>query len=106
MPSPDLNAGNFAVPQTANQPLPVTIASAATIAPTTLVSIISGAAAIVNITPPQDGAHILIFLATGAFTFTAAGNIQTAVAAAAVGNVIFAVYNPLTKKYWVGKTAL
>jgi len=106
MQSPDLNAANFSVPQSILQPMPTTLASAATIAPTTLITIVSGAAAIVNITPPMEGAHILIFLATGAWTMTAAGNIQTAVAAAAAGVVAIAVYNPATKKYSVGKLAL
>lgn len=104
--SPDLKAADFSFPQSLLQPFPATLASAALVAPTTLITLVSGAAAIVNITPPQEGAHILIFLATGAWTMTAAGNIATAVAAAAVGNVVILVYNPANKKYYVGKTAL
>lgn len=106
MPSPDLMAANFGLPQSMVQPMPTTLASAATIAPTTLITNITGAAAIVNITPPLEAAHMLIFLAAGAITFTAAGNIQTAVGAAAAGVTILAIYNPATRKYWVGKLAI
>ena len=86
--------------------MPTTLASAATVAPTSLITIVSGAAAIVNVTPPLDGAHMLIFVATGAWTMTAAGNITTAVAATAAGVITLLVYNPATKKYYAGKLAL
>jgi hypothetical protein len=104
--SPDLNAGNFALPQTLLQPMPVTIASAAAIAPTTLLSVISGAVAIVNITPPQEGAHMLIFVSSGTWAMTAAGNIATAIAATTAGQVVLMFYNPATKKYSGGKLAV
>ena len=101
--SNDLNAGFLTTPQTAISPKPVTIASATTIAPTGLVSIVSGTAAVVNITPPIDGAHILVLIPTGAFTMTAAGNIALLMAAATVAQPVFLVYNPLTGKYHAGK---
>lgn len=104
--SPDLQAANFSLPQSLLQPMPSTLASAATIAPTTLITLISGAAAIVNITPPQEGAHLLIFIPTGAFTMTAAGNIATAVGAAVVGAPVLAIYNPASRKYYIGKLGI
>lgn len=101
-----LNFQDFQLPQSLTQPMPTTLASAATIAPTTLITIVSGVAAIVNITPPFAGAHMLILIASGAWTMTAAGNIATAVAANVAGQITFAIYNPATKKYYVGKTAI
>lgn len=84
-------------------PQPPTVASAATIAPTTFVTIVSGVAAIVNVTPPIDGAHMLVLIPTGAWTMTAAGNLLTVMAAAAVGQPVILIYNPITKKYANGK---
>jgi hypothetical protein len=85
------------------QPKPPTIASATTIAPTTFVSVVSGTAAIVNITPPITSAHMLVLIPTGAFTMTAAGNIALLMAAATVSQPVFLVYNPVTAKYHAGK---
>lgn len=104
--SPDLQAANFSFPQSLQQPMPTTLASAATVAPTTLITIVSGTAAIVNVTPPQEGAHILIFVATGAWTMTAAGNIATAVGATAAGHITFLIYNPATRKYYAAKATV
>jgi len=83
--------------------MPTTLASAATIAPTTLITLVSGAVAVVNVTPPLDGAHMLILVSTGTWT---AGNITTAVAATAAGVMVLLVYNPATAKYYAGKLAL
>lgn len=78
------------------------IASAATIAPTHLCHRITGAAAIVNITPPDPGFSGLIYLiSVGAFTWTNAGNIQLASSAAAVPGRMYAFfYNPGTQKWY------
>lgn len=92
--------------QNAAQPTPQTIASAATIAPTTFITFVSGAAAVVNITPPIDGQHMLILIPTGAWTTTAAGNIDKALAANVANVPVLAFYNPITKKYTVGKLAI
>jgi len=83
-------------------PRPVTIASAATIAPTTFLSVISGTVAIVNITPPVSGAHMLAFVFTAGTPTanTTAGNIANVLAASQ--NVPqLAVYNPVTAKYYL-----
>lgn len=95
---PDLNFQDLSTVQSSLQPGVRTIASAALIAPTTCFSFISGTAAIVNITPPVSGFHILFFWPLAAFTTTAAGNITTALTAA-IGSPVIAFYNPLTQKY-------
>lgn len=95
---PDLNFQDISTVQSNLQPKPGTLASAATVAPTTCLTFISGAAAIVNITPPVTGFHILFFWPLGAFTMTNAGNI-TAALTAAVGAPVILFYNPITAKY-------
>jgi hypothetical protein len=55
------------------------IASAATVAPTAGIHSVTGTAAIVNITVPWPGfTGSITFLPTAIWTWTAAGNIQTA----------------------------
>lgn len=100
---PSLAFQQLSTVQNKTMPTPPTLASAATIAPTTFITLVSGVAAIVNVTPPIDGAHMLVLIPTGAFTMTAAGNLQTAMAAAVAGQPIFLVYNPVTGKYANGK---
>jgi len=97
---------NLSSVQNKNQPTPLTLASAATIAPTGFITFVSGAAAVVNITPPIDGQHMLILIPTGAWTTTAAGNIDKALAANVAGVPVLAFYNPITGKYTVGKLAI
>lgn len=99
----DATFQNLSTVQNDKQPAPPTIASAATIAPTHFVSRVSGVAAIVNITPPVTGAHMLVLIPTGAWTMTAAGNIAIAMAAATPNQAVFLVYDPVTAKYYAGK---
>jgi hypothetical protein len=95
---PDVQFQDLSTVQSNLQQQPLTIASAALIAPQTCLTFITGAAAIVNITPPVSGFHILYFWPLGAFTTTDAGNITT-VLTAAVGSPVIAFWNPITKKY-------
>ena len=79
-----------------------TIASAATIAPTKAVTIISGVAAIVTITAPSPisatGGQIT-FIPTGVFTWTAAGNIALA-GTAVVSRALTFTYDATTVKWY------
>lgn len=102
----DLNFQNISTVQSNLQPKPVTIASATTVAPTTFITIVSGTAAIVNITPPVSGQHMLVFIPTGAWTTTAAGNIVNALTAQVANVPVLLFYNPLTAKYHAAKLAL
>ena len=79
-----------------------TIVAAATIAPTTFLTIVTGTTQLVNITPPLQGAHLLCFVfpdAMGAFATT--GNILVG-ADPGVNILMFLVYNPKTGKYIPG----
>jgi len=83
-----------------------TIASAATIAPTTSIVFISGAVAIVTITPPTGiattGGQITL-IPTGAFTTTTAGNI--ALATTAITNrALIMTYDATTTKWYPSYT--
>jgi len=79
-----------------------TIASAATIAPTKSISFISGVAAIVTITPPTPisatGGSI-IFIPTGIFTTTTAGNIALA-STAVVSKALTMTYDVTAAKWY------
>ena len=99
MPGADtLNFQNLSTVQSKLQPGPATIASAATIAPVSFLTIMTGNTAVVNITPPQSGLHMLAIQFAGAAGVTAAGNILTAKASVA-GMVLLFIYNPNTNKY-------
>lgn len=84
-------------------PTPPTIASAATVAPTTYLSFISGTVAIATITPPENGAHMLMFIftTTTPTAFTTTGNIK-AVVTPTQNLPVLLTYNPVEGKYYGG----
>lgn len=100
----DLNFQNISTVQNNLQPGPVTFVAAATIAPVTFLSLVTGTTAIATITPPVTGSHLLaIVLATSnAAGFVTTGNILVASITNSVlwtNKVTLLVYNPLTGKY-------
>jgi hypothetical protein len=79
-----------------------TIASAATIAPTTQIAFVSGTAAVVTITAPAPisaGGGTIILIPTGAFTWTAAGNIAV-LGTAVVNRALSLTYDVTTTKWY------
>lgn len=88
--------------QSAVQPKPVTIASAATVAPSTFLTFISGTVAIATVTPPVEGAHLLVmvFTTTTPTAFTTTGNIK-AVATPTQNAITLLLWNPNESKYYV-----
>ena len=86
----------------ANTAVATTIASAATVAPTAPVTIISGTAAIVTITAPAPisaTGGTITFIPTGAFTWTTAGNIAVA-GTAVVNRALTLTYDATTVKWY------
>jgi len=78
----------------------LTLASAATIAPTHKCHIVSGTAEIATITVPWTGVQGVIYLvASGAWTTATSGNIAKAITAVA-NAVVPMVYNPVTAKWY------
>lgn len=79
-----------------------TIASAATIAPTTPIVFISGVAAVVTITaiaPISTGGGTITLIPTGIFTWTTAGNIALA-GTAVVSRALTMTYDATTTKWY------
>ena len=79
-----------------------TIASATTIAPTTPIVFISGTTAVVTITAPapiSSGGGRITLIPTGAFTWTAAGNIAV-LGTAVVNRALDMVYDVTTTKWY------
>ncbi len=97
----DLNFQNLSTVQNNQQPLPQTIASAATIAPTGFLTFITGTVQIQNVTPPVSGVHMLCLVFTNAApgTLLTTGNILTAVVP--TQNIpTFLLYDPIQAKYY------
>ena len=101
----DLDFQNISTVHSSLQPKPVTIASAATVAPTTFLTFISGTVAIATVTPPVTGAHMLVmvFTTTTPTAFTTTGNIK-AVATPTTNLPVILVWNPLESKYYAAVT--
>ena len=79
-----------------------TIASAATIAPTKPITFISGTAAVVTITAPAPisaGGGTITLIPTGAFTWTAAGNIAV-LGTAVVSRALTMTFDVTTTKWY------
>lgn len=97
----DLLFQNFSSVQSNQQPGPNTLASATTIAPTTLHTFITGTAQIGTITPPVTGQHLLFLTWTNGApgTTLTTGNILTAVVP--TQNIPSAfLYDPAQAKYY------
>ncbi len=95
---PEVDYQLFSALQSPLMQKPQTIASAATIAPVSFLTVMTGNTAVVTITPPLSGLHMLAIQFAGVAGVTAAGNILTAKASIA-GMVILFIYNPNTAKY-------
>lgn len=107
----DLNHQQLSTVQSDKQPTPVTIASAATVAPTTFLSFITGTTQITKITPPATGCHMLVFI----FTNANPGGVGTGGSGAgALNNTLdpaqnvpmLLIYDPIAQKYWAGDLAI
>ena len=103
----DLLFQNITPTQSKQQPYPVTLASAATVAITTFLTFITGTVQIATITPPVTGTHVLclIFTDVSPGTLLTSGNIASAVEP--TQNVpVFLVYDPVTAKYYGGEVKI
>ena len=97
----DLDFQNLSTVQSNAQPLPATLAAAATIVPTTFLTFVTGTTQIANITPPVTGTHLLAIIHTDGApgTYLTTGNILTAVVP--TQNIpCFFFYDPIQAKYY------
>lgn len=96
----DLNFQDIMPVQSNQQQKPVTLASAATITPSTALTVVTGTTQVATITPPVTGFHILWFKFTNAApgALLTSGNIETAYTP--IQNRPFALlYDPNIAKY-------
>lgn len=101
----DLNFQDLSTVQSKLQPQPVTLTSAATIAPTTFITFVTGTTQIATITPPVTGSHMLITIHTdGSPTdYLTTGNILNAVDPLQNLPNVF-IYDPIQAKYYGSAT--
>ncbi len=95
----DLDHQNLSTVQSNLQPGPVTVTAAASISPTTFLTLLSGTTAIATIVPPVTGTHMIaVVAATTTAAFTTSGNIVGATTATTTAPLLF-IYNPLSGDY-------
>ena len=80
-------------------PRAATLASAATIVPTTFLTILTGNVAITTITPPLSQGHMLALQFAGTAGISSAGGNILTTKASVVGECMLLVYNPNSNKY-------
>lgn len=98
---PDLEFQNLSTVQNNLQPTPRTIASAASISPSTYLTMVTGTVAIATIVPPVSGPLQLafVFTTTTPVAFTTTGNI--AAVSTPTQNVLqIGVYDPVSRKWY------
>ena len=98
----DLTFQQLSTAQSDKQPTPPTIAAAATIAPTTKLTFITGTTQVATVTPPTSGYCELTLCFTNGSPglFLTTGNIQ--IAYQPIQNrPIDMCYDPTSKKWWV-----
>ena len=95
----DLLFQDISTVQSNKNALPATVASAATIAPKTFLTILSGTVAIATITPPVTGTHMIAILAAATeAAYTTSGNIVGLTTASTTQPSLF-IYNPISGVY-------
>lgn len=97
----DLNHQDFSTVQSELQQQPVTIASAATIAPLTRLTFVTGTTDITTVTPPVSGYHELLLKFTNAAPpdLLTGGNITRAVTTIAQNDYVILAYDPIAAAY-------
>lgn len=96
----DLLFQNLSTVQSNQQPKPVTMTAAATIAPSTFLTRLSGNTAVATITPPVTGCHMLAIIPGTTTGFTSTGNIVGGTTTVASRVYLF-VYDPVAAKYYL-----
>lgn len=90
----DLKFQNLSTVQSDKQPTVPTITAAATITPTTFITVLTGNTAVETINPPVTGPHMLCIVPGTTTGFTTGGNISGGTTTVA-GRAYLFCYNPL-----------
>lgn len=101
--SNDLYTQNISTVQTVQQPLPVTIASTTTIAPTTFLTFVSGTTNVATITPPVGGAVMIALVFTNASpgSLVTTGNVSVGSTTLVQNRLNLLVYDPSSAKWYM-----
>lgn len=101
----DLNFQQFSTVQSKLQPKPVTVASAATIAPQTFMTFVTGTTNVATVTPPVTGSHMLFLSFTDASPgdLLTTGNILVGTTTVVQYTPVLLFYDPNQAKYVVGQ---
>jgi hypothetical protein len=101
---PDLTHQNIATVQNLQQPKPVTIASATTIAPSTFMTLVTGTTNVAQITPPVTGSHLLTLVFTDGSPgqITTTGNVLVGTTTITQNRPVLLFYDPAQARYYVG----
>lgn len=81
--------------QSDKQPAPPTVTAAATISPTTFITVLTGNTAVSTINPPVSGVHMLCIVPGTTTGFTTGGNIVGGTTTVA-NQAYLLIFNPLT----------
>jgi hypothetical protein len=84
----------FSTVQSSLQPTPPTVTAAATISPTTFITVLTGNTAVETINPPVTGQHMLCIVPGTTTGFTTGGNIVGGTTTVS-GRAYLFVYNPI-----------
>lgn len=100
----DLNFQDFSSVQSKLQPKPVTIVAAATVAPTTRLTLISGTTDVATVTPPVTGHHelILVFTNSNPGDLLTTGNLILGLTTILQNCPVALQYDPNQAKYYIG----
>jgi len=93
-----ITASDWATLNPTNNSAAGNVASAATLAPTTFLTVLTGNVAITSITPPVQHTHMLCIVFAGTAGITAGNNIANTKASIAAEAMLL-VFNPNTQKY-------
>lgn len=101
----DLLFQNLSTVQSLQQPMPVTVASTTTIAPTTFLTFVTGTIDVTTITPPVTGCHVLQLQFTDASPgdILTTGNVLIGSTTVAQYSIVQLTYNPIAAKYLLAK---
>jgi hypothetical protein len=97
----DLNFQKLSTVQNVGMPTPVTLASAATVAPTTFMTTLTGTVPVTTITPPVLGQHMLAFRFSNASPGVTGTTGNIGISTTTVQNkILLLCYDPTTAKYY------
>jgi hypothetical protein len=91
---PDALFQNLSTVQSDKQPTPITVTAAATISPTSFITVLTGNTAVGTINPPVTGQHLICIVPGTTTGFTTGGNIVGGTTTVSGRAYLFA-YNPI-----------